>query len=95
MNTMDLITWVIILVVFFGVMYFMSIRPQKKYEEEKKKMIAALKVGDSIKTSSGFYGVVLGIEEDVVIVEFGNDRHCRIPMDINSIEEVDKADEEA
>ncbi|MDO4169843.1 MAG: preprotein translocase subunit YajC [Lachnospiraceae bacterium] len=85
---------IIILVVFFAMMYFMTIRPQKKYEEEKKKMIAALKIGDSIKTSSGFYGIVLGIENDVVIVEFGNDRHCRIPMDINAIEEVDKAEEE-
>ena len=34
------------------------------------------------------------IENDVVIVEFGNDRHCRIPMDINCIEEVDQPDTE-
>jgi preprotein translocase subunit YajC len=92
-STASIIQWVVLLVVFFGIMYFMSIRPQKQYEEKKKSMISALKVGDSIKTNSGFYGVVLGIEGDVVIVEFGNDKHCRIPMDINCIEEVDQPEE--
>ena len=71
-------------------MYFMAIRPQKKYKKKKRQLISSLAVGDSIKTSSGVYGVILGIEGDVVIVEFGNDKHCRIPMDVNCIEEVDK-----
>lgn len=92
--TAQIIQMMLILVVFFVVMYFMSIRPQKKYEEKQRAMREALKVGDSIKTTNGFYGVVLGIENDVVIVEFGNDRHCRIPMDINCIEEVDQPDTE-
>lgn len=87
--------WIVIFVVFFGIMYFMSIRPQRKYEEEKRQMREGLKIGDSIKTNSGFYGIVLGIEGDVVVVEFGNDKHCRIPMDIKCIEEVDRVAEEA
>ena len=89
----QLVQTILMLVVFAVLMYFMAIRPQKKYEEKKKAMLASLTVGDSIKTSSGFYGVVLGIENDVVIVEFGNDKHCRIPMDIKCIEEVDRPEE--
>ena len=81
---------VMALVVCAVLMYFMAIRPQKKYDEKKRQLISSLAVGDSIKTSSGFYGVILGIEGDVVIVEFGNDKHCRIPMDVNCSEEVDK-----
>ena len=56
-----------------------------------------IQMGDSVRIDSGLYNieaVVLGIENDVVIVEFGNDRHCRIPMDINCIEEVDQPDTE-
>ena len=32
--------------------------------------------------------------EDVVIVEFGSDRHCRIPMQKEAIVSVEKANEE-
>jgi preprotein translocase subunit YajC len=85
---------VMALIVCAVLMYFMAIRPQKKYDEKKKQIRNSLAIGDSIKTSSGFYGVILGIEGDVVVVEFGNDKHCRIPMDINCIEEVDKPEVE-
>ena len=52
--TAQIIQMILILVVFFVVMYFMSIRPQKKYEEKQRAMREALKVGDSIKTTNGF-----------------------------------------
>ena len=78
-------------VVFAILMYFLSVRPQKK---RQKTMIANLEVGDSILTTSGFYGVVIDIAEDVVIVEFGSDRHCRIPMQKEAIVSVEKTNEE-
>ena len=40
----------------------------------------------------GFYGVILDITDDVVIVEFGNNKNCRIPMKKEAIAEVEKAD---
>lgn len=82
-----LIAWVIILVVF----YFLMIRPQKKKEKEHAEMVAAVAVGDSILTTSGFYGVVIDMTDDVVIVEFGSNKNCRIPMKKEAIVEVDKA----
>ena len=55
-------------------------------------MIAGVAVGDSILTTSGFYGVVIDIPDDnVVIVEFGGNKNCRIPMKREAIVEVDKA----
>ena len=62
--------------VFAVLMYFLSVRPQKKRQKSMDAMIANLEVGDSILTTSGFYGVVIDIAEDVVIVEFGSDRHA-------------------
>ncbi|MEE1312843.1 MAG: preprotein translocase subunit YajC [Lachnospiraceae bacterium] len=90
-----MIQTILALIVCAVLMYFMAIRPQKKYDEKKRQIKESLAIGDSVKTSSGFYGVILGIQGDVVVVEFGNDKHCRIPMDINCIEEVDKPAEEA
>ena len=53
------------------------------------------KTGDSILTTSGFYGVVIGVEDDTVIVEFGNNKNCRIPMKKAAIQEIEKAKTEA
>ena len=74
---------------FFG-FYFFAIRPQKNKQKQQDAMVAALEVGDSILTTSGFYGVVIDISDEVVIVEFGNNKNCRIPMKKEAIVEVEK-----
>ena len=55
-------------------------------------MLSTLAVGDCVLTSSGFYGVVIDINDDTVIVEFGNNKNCRIPMQKTAISQVDKAE---
>ena len=80
------------IVIFALLIYFMSYRPRKKRQKKLDSMIASLAVGDSILTSSGFYGVVIDIADDVVVVEFGSDRHCRIPMQKTAIVSVEKAE---
>lgn len=87
-------TWTMIIwmVVLFGVMYFMMIRPQQKEQKRKTAMLAELAVGDTILTTSGFYGVLIDITDDTVIVEFGNNKNCRIPMQKAAIVEVEKPD---
>lgn len=89
-ETMSLIIWVVVIVVF---MYFFMIRPQQKETKAKNAMMASLAVGDTILTSSGFYGVVIDIQEDTVIVEFGSNKNCRIPMRKSAIAQVEKADD--
>ena len=56
-------------------------------------MLADMAVGDAIVTTSGFYGVVIDITDEDVIVEFGNNKNCRIPMRKSAIAEVEKASE--
>lgn len=87
-------TWgmLIYLVAIIGVFYFLAIRPQKKKEREHAALISAVAVGDSILTTSGFYGVVIDMTDDVVIVEFGSNKNCRIPMKKEAIVEVDKGE---
>ena len=77
MRTGMLIMW---LVIMFGMMYFLMIRPQKKEQKKLQAMLNDLAVGDAVVTTSGFYGVVIDITDDDVIVEFGNNKNCRIPM---------------
>ena len=62
-------------------MYFLAIRPQKRKKQKKlNAMLAELAVGDSVVTTSGFYGGVIDITDEDVIVEFGSNKNCRIPM---------------
>lgn len=85
---------VVELVFFFGVAYLLVIRPQKNQQKKDEAMRSGVKPGDNIMTTGGFYGVVLDVVDDTVIVEFGNNKNCRIPMHKNAIAEVEK-DEEA
>ncbi|MBO4902473.1 MAG: preprotein translocase subunit YajC [Lachnospiraceae bacterium] len=82
-----LIAWVVIIGVF---LYFTMIKPQKKEQNRIKTMLAELEAGDSVLTSSGFYGVVIDVDEDTVIVEFGNNKNCRIPMQKTAITQIEK-----
>ena len=68
---------IIWLVVLFGFMYFFMIRPQQKEAKKKNAMLSELAVGDTVLTTSGFYGTVIDIADDTVIVEFGNNKNCR------------------
>ena len=83
---------VIYLLFFVGLMYFMLIRPQKKQQKKADELQNSLEPGDNIMTTSGFYGTILDIVDDTtVIVEFGNNKNCRIPMHKRAIAEVEKA----
>ena len=50
---------ILMYVVIIGAFYMIAIRPQKKKEKEHQALVAAVEVGDSILTTSGFYGVVI------------------------------------
>ena len=80
------------MVALFAIMYFMMIRPQSKERKKVQAMLASMEVGDSVVTTSGFYGVIIDMTEEDVIVEFGNNKNCRIPMRKQAIAEIEKAD---
>ena len=83
----------IVVVIFFGIMWLLIIRPQKKEQKRLNAMLSTMEVGDVVVTTSGFYGVLIDITEDDVIVEFGSNRNCRIPMKKAAIAEVEKNNE--
>ena len=75
----------------FIVVYFMMIRPQKKQKAKTEEMHNQMEPGDNIMTTSGFYGTILDIVDDTtIIVEFGNNKNCRIPMHKNAVAELEK-----
>ena len=90
----SMIPLILMYVVVFGVFfYFVLYRPQKKEQKRTQTMLNSMEVGDSVVTTSGFYGVVIDMTEEDVIVEFGNNKNCRIPMRKQAIAEVEKAEQ--
>ncbi len=85
------------IILMYGLMavalWFFLLRPQKKEKKRLAAMLSALEIGDCVLTTSGFYGIIIGIEDDTVIVEFGNNKNCRIPMEKSAISRVEKPGE--
>lgn len=81
----------IYIVALIAIFYFFMIRPQKKQQKAHEALLTTIAAGDSILTNSGFYGVVIDVTDNVVIVEFGSNKNCRIPMKKDAIVEVEKA----
>ena len=75
---------------FFLLLWFFMIRPQKKEQKRLQLMLSQMEVGDTVLTTSGFYGVIIDMTDEDVIVEFGNNKHCRIPMQKSAIAQVEK-----
>ena len=88
----------IFLLIFYAVIlggfWFLLMRPQKKEQKRIQLMLSELAVGETVLTTSGFYGVIIDITDEDVIVEFGNNKNCRIPMQKAAITQVEKANTE-
>jgi preprotein translocase subunit YajC len=56
------------LILLFVVFYFILIRPQQKRAKEQAKMLAAVKAGDKVVTSSGIIGVVITVKDKTVSI---------------------------
>ena len=86
----SILIMVLYLAVFGFIIYFFMIKPQKKEQKRLSTMLSELSPGDSVLTTSGFYGIVIDIADDTVIVEFGNNKNCRIPMQKTAITQIEK-----
>jgi preprotein translocase YajC subunit len=81
---------IIMIVALFAIMYFLLIRPQKKKDDEVRKMRESLKVGDDVLTIGGIYGKVVRIKDDRLTLQVGADR-TRMDVAKWAINNIEKA----
>ena len=67
----------------FIIMYFVMIRPQKKRQEQQRKLIASLKTGDRVVTNAGIHGLISNVKETTVIVKVAD--NVKVEMEKSSI----------
>jgi preprotein translocase subunit YajC len=68
-NLTNMLLW---FAVFFGIIYFIIIRPNNKQQKERRAMLESLKVKDKVITIGGIHGTVTKINEDTVIIKVAN-----------------------
>jgi len=61
-------TTILYLVIFFGIIYVMMIRPQQRQQKKHQEMLAKLKVNDHVVTSGGIHGRITKIKESSLIL---------------------------
>src|SRR5499427_10564241 len=66
------------MIIVMGIFYVMLILPQQRQRKKTQAMLAALKTGDKVITSSGIYGTVNGFDGEVVILRIAEQVKIRI-----------------
>ncbi|CDN31726.1 Preprotein translocase subunit YajC [Mucinivorans hirudinis] len=69
---------IIMMVLIFGVMYFLMIRPQQKRQKELNKFRNTLEKGTKIITAGGIYGVIKEVKETSVLIEVDSNVTLRV-----------------
>ena len=71
-------TIIIFIVIIFGAMYLLMIRPQRRKQKEQQRLLQELKRGDRVVTNSGIYGTIESIEESTIILKLESGATMRI-----------------
>lgn len=66
------LTLVLYFVVFFGIMYFLMIRPQQKQAKKRQALMSSLRTRDKVITTGGIYGKITKVKEDSVMLEIAD-----------------------
>lgn len=72
------------LVIIFGLFYFLMLRPQKKKEDDFKRLVADLKENDHVVTIGGIHGVVTNVQRDADRVTIRVDESTGTKLRINT-----------
>ena len=79
----------LMLAAVFVLMYFISIRPQRKKEKQLQEMRNSVEVGDGVTTIGGIIGRVVQVKDDTILMETGSDR-TKVRFKTWAISEVEK-----
>ena len=71
------------LIFIFIIMYFVMIRPQKKRQDEQRKLVASLNTGDRVVTNAGIHGLISNVKETTVIVKVAD--NVKIEMEKSAV----------
>ena len=69
---------ILFLVVIFGMMYLLMIRPQRRRQKEQQELLERIKKGEKVVTSSGIYGQIESITDDTIVLKIESGAAIRV-----------------
>ena len=92
----------LIIILMFGALYYLLLRPQQKREKARRELVRSLQAGDEVVTNAGIHGVVAEVEDAIVWLEVAPDVELKLSRDAvhgrtpgASDSEADKADDDS
>ena len=80
------LSMLIMMIVLFGLMYFMMIRPQMKRQKEHRQLVSNLAKGDEVVTNGGIAGRVDEVGETFITVEIAT--NVKIKLQKSAVQQV-------
>ena len=74
----SMVPMIVFLVLIFGMLYFVMIRPQRKRQKEHQQLMEELKKGDRVITAGGVYGVIESLSEDSIVLKIESGATMRV-----------------
>ncbi len=95
------------LILIFGLMYVLMIRPQQRKVKEQQALVSSISAGDEVVLNSGIFGRVNEVDGDdlnilwievydgieLKVLRSAVDRRFNEPVSVDDAEEADEADE--
>lgn len=69
---------IVILVLLFGMFYFLMVRPMRQRERKHDQMVEQLQVGDRVITAGGVYGEIASISQDSMVIKIESGAAMRV-----------------
>jgi len=69
---------IIMMAIFFGIMYFMIIRPQQKRAKEHKELIASITKGDEVVAGGGIIGKVTNVGDNFIEMSVSDNTSIKV-----------------
>ncbi|MBI4267402.1 MAG: preprotein translocase subunit YajC [Chloroflexi bacterium] len=69
---------IVVLVLIFGMFYFLTYRPVRQREKKHDQMVRELQKGDLVITAGGIYGRIENIDEDSVVLKVESGATLRV-----------------
>jgi preprotein translocase subunit YajC len=84
----QLTSFIVMVTLLFGIMWFLVIRPQRKRDRERREMLDALRKSDRVVTVGGIHGTVRSIRGEEVVLLVDESTNTKLRVSRSSIAQV-------
>ena len=74
---------IFVLMLIFGIFYFILIRPQQKKMKKHQNMLSNLAKGSQVVTEGGIHGTIVGLKENIVVIRVAKVKEEDVKIEVS------------